>query len=377
MQVAVFFTFDYSLKTWSNSGTIEREVEIYKKLKDEYGVEFIFFTYGDSTDNSYKEVHDHFEVIPIYSKIKYSNSKIIRLIKSFIIPFIYRDKFKDVSILHQHQLLGSWVPIIIKLIYKKPLVLRTGYNSEVFAKNDKKSSLLIMSYKILNYLALKICDLYTVASFSDYELLKKYFKKDKLNRLQIRPNWVEINESQESYNKRYKNKILTVGRLENQKNFELLIQEFKDTKDYISIDIVGSGSLLNELKKLAEKNNTQVNFIGNLKYEHLLNLYSKYMIYISTSFFEGNPKTVLEAMGSGCIVVASDIPNHRELIDHKVNGYLFDLEYPNLLNIYNEVILEKSSMENISNKSKQNIKENNNISKLSKNMYEDYQNILI
>ena len=42
MQVAVFFTFDYSLKTWSNSGTIEREVEIYKKLKDEYGVEFIF-----------------------------------------------------------------------------------------------------------------------------------------------------------------------------------------------------------------------------------------------------------------------------------------------------------------------------------------------
>ena len=101
------------------------------------------------------------------------------------------------------------------------------------------------------------------------------------------------------------------------------------------------------------------------------------MIYISTSFFEGNPKTVLEAMGSGCIVVASDIPNHRELIDHKVNGYLFDLDNPNLLNIYNEVISEKSFMENISNKSKQNIKENNNISKLSKNMYEDYQNILI
>ena len=70
-------------------------------------------------------------------------------------------------------------------------------------------------------------------------------------------------------------------------------------------------------------------------------------------------------------------PIIESLIDHKVNGYLFDLEYPNLLNIYNEVISEKSFMENISNKSKQNIKENNNISKLSKNMYEDYQNILI
>ena len=77
---------------------------------------------------------------------------------------------------------------------------------------------------------------------------------------------------------------------------------------------------------------------------------------ISTSFFEGNPKTVLEAMGSGCIVVASDIPNHRELIDDKVNGYLFDLENPNLLNIYGELISEKSFMENISNNSKQNIK---------------------
>ena len=100
------------------------------------------------------------------------------------------------------------------------------------------------------------------------------------------------------------------------------------------------------------------------------------MIYISTSFFEGNPKTVLEAMGSGCIVVASDIPNHRELIDHKVNGYLFDLDNPNLLNIYNEVISEKVLWK-IYQTNQNKILRKTIISQNFQNMYEDYQNILI
>ena len=46
-------------------------------------------------------------------------------------------------------------------------------------------------------------------------------------------------------------------------------------------------------------------------------------IFISASRSEGFDISLLEAMGSGCACLASDIPAHRELIREGVDGYLF------------------------------------------------------
>ena len=34
MKIAVFFTWDYSLNTWKQSGTLNRELEIFKKISE-------------------------------------------------------------------------------------------------------------------------------------------------------------------------------------------------------------------------------------------------------------------------------------------------------------------------------------------------------
>ena len=49
MHIVLFFTFDYSLKTWLNSGHITRELKLYDYLTTR-GVEISFVTYGDSSD---------------------------------------------------------------------------------------------------------------------------------------------------------------------------------------------------------------------------------------------------------------------------------------------------------------------------------------
>ena len=122
---------------------------------------------------------------------------------------------------------------------------------------------------------------------------------------------------------RKSNHILTAGRLVTQKNFQYLITEFSNTKEVTVIDIVGEGDQKKELQILAEQKRVEVNFLGKLNHSELQKLFQNYKYYISTSLFEGNPKTLLEAMASGCVVFASNINNHKEIISHLNSGVLF------------------------------------------------------
>ena len=73
--------------------------------------------------------------------------------------------------------------------------------------------------------------------------------------------------------------------------------------------------------------------------------------FIIASKYEGNPKVVLEAMSSGCVVIASSIPNNTEIIKDGVTGFVFsiDEEESNILKIINkseELKLYESISEN-------------------------------
>ena len=63
--------------------------------------------------------------------------------------------------------------------------------------------------------------------------------------------------------------------------------------------------------------------MGILNNEKLLIELRKYQYYLTASTYEGNPKSVLEAMLSGCIVIASNVKNHKEFLDSS-NSFLFE-----------------------------------------------------
>jgi len=346
LKVAVFFTWDYSLTTWHESGTITRELKFFKNIVKDKDVSFSFFTYGDSSDIKLASEHNLYEVHPVYSATKYFKNKLFRILSSFFIPFKIRNKIKNVDIVFQNQLLGCWIPILIKKIYKKPLIIRTGYDMLDFAKKDKKSFLIIFLYKILTNFAVKNCDYFTVTSMNDLNRFKINYPKYKQKFL-LRPNWVKVGPLS-NFTNRYSNKVLAVGRLVNQKNFNFLISEFKKSKNNLEIDIVGSGPEKEKLLAQAKKHNVNINFLGNLNNNELLRLYQDYKFFISTSLFEGNPKSLLEAMGSGCVVFGTNINNHSEIITDNVNGFLFEIKDNHLLKKFeliskNDKILSKIS----------------------------------
>ena len=373
MIVGIFLTWDNSLNTWEKSGTLDRELNIFKKLHQEKGVQFVIFTYGDKNDCNYENKFEFLKIIPIYSKIKRSKSRLIRVIKSFIIPFKFKNELSTVEVIYQNQLLGCWVPILVKILRNKPLLIRTGYDMLDFAKKENKSFYIKVFYKILTTIGVRASDLFTVTSQTDLERFKYKYPKKK-NRFILRPNWVEI-FNPKKLEDRKSNHILTAGRLVTQKNFQYLITEFSNTKEVTVIDIVGEGDQKKELQILAEQKRVEVNFLGKLNHSELQKLFQNYKYYISTSLFEGNPKTLLEAMASGCVVFASNINNHKEIISHLNTGVLFELKENKLKNIFDEYKDDKEKLSKISKNAVELVKKTNGLSSLVENVFSDLTEI--
>jgi len=111
-----------------------------------------------------------------------------------------------------------------------------------------------------------------------------------------------------------------VGRFEEVKNHKLIFLVYDDlvSKGYnVSLRLIGNGSLLEEYKyKYIDKN---VCFIQETqKVEEELR---KIDIFIFPSLYEGLPISVIEAMASGCVIVASCVGGIVDLIENEVNGY--------------------------------------------------------
>ena len=372
MKVAVFLTYNYSLQTWHNSGTLKRELEIYNQINYINKAKFTFYTYGGSEDSELIKDFPNFNVVPMFEKIT-KKGKLYKFIYSLFIPFLYKKNIENEDILHQHQLLGSWVVIISKLLYSKKILIRTGYDMYEFSILNNERLIRRFLLRCLTYVSLKFSDLYTTTSLEDIKFLNSNYKINN-EKIKLRPNWI-IDNNFKKIDSRISNEILSVGRLDKQKNYKKLISFFD--KDYeFSLKIIGSGPEKDELKEFINNNELNASIVGNLNNEDIKKEMNNYKYYISLSEFEGNPKTILEAMSSGCIVIASKIKNHKEIIEHNTTGFLYDLDSQVISKILKKLENSKDLQEKISLNAVKTILKSNDISIISKQMNEDYKFLL-
>lgn len=322
MKVLVLFTYEISLKIWDNSGLLDRETKLYKEISKNSDITYTFLTFGDKKDIEYRNNLINIEIIPIYDYMNKSSLRVINIIKSFFVPLLLKKFFVESDILKSNQLNGSWILLIAKLLYKKPIYIRTGFNLYEFAKKNKKGFFQKLFYLNLTRFALRHSDLYSVTSQKDKDNLINLFPK--INKeIVVRPNWVTIDRYSNLEN-RFEKKLLCVGRLEKQKNFPALFKIIENLN--LELDIIGDGTQKEELSKLRDKLGLSVNFISPMTNSELLSSYKKYKFFILSSKFEGNPKVLLEAMGAGCIVIGNNIDSIKEIITNKKDGFIFDFQ---------------------------------------------------
>ena len=195
------------------------------------------------------------------------------------------------KVIKHNQLLGVWVAILLKLFLRVPLYVRTGYDMYTFSKLMKVGKFKIILYYFLTQLALAFCNFYSVSSETDLNFLRKKFIFTK--KIKIRKNSVDIKETK-PFNKRKKNQIICIGRLEKQKNYEYIINEFSNSN--IKIDIYGERSLrkdLEELIKHAAKEGLYTNLITSgvlVNEDRLKKLYDSGLDHVQISIQDTDPE---------------------------------------------------------------------------------------
>ena len=374
MKLLLTFTYNVSLDLWYKSGVLSREISLYKKLSEK-NVEILFLTFGTEKDLSCPVLDGVIKIIPINNLIKAKNP-ILKFLKSLLLPLKLKKIFKDIDIIKTNQIEGSWIGCIGKILYRKKFIVRGGYEwlrtytTIQYFRGKRNFFKYLYNYfriYITEYIVYKLADKIILTSETDINFVIKKFKfnkkRDKIYEIQ---NFIDINLFKPLNLKEKPYHVLYIGKLHLTKNVLNLVSAFKDLKNF-TLDIIGEGPYKIKLEEIIKQNNLHVNFLGIFPNDKLPEIINKYPIFILPSLFEGNPKSLLEAMSCGAACIGTNVGGIKNIIKHKENGYLCKTDSISIRNaiiaLYNdkklrkkigqearEFIVNNCSLESIANK---------------------------
>lgn len=324
MKMGLFFSRGVSLKLWLDKGLFDREKLLYEKYLEENIFDKIYwFTYGCE---DYKlslrlkkeeKLHKNIELIemPRFFKIP----KIGTYIYSLFLPFLQKKHLVSCEVYKTNQTDGSWCAVISKKLYGKKLLYRTGYTISQLENKLKRFNLVIRQMiEFFEKIAYKNCDKAIVASRHNLEYVVKKYSLEK-NRIEILYNFIDRDKFYD-FGLEREEKIVFIGRLSSEKNILNLIKAVDKT--HLTLDIYGSGYLESELKEYVSKNNTRVNFKGNVANSELPGILNSAKYFALVSEHEGMPKALIEGMACGCLCIGTNVTGINEVILNDKTGLL-------------------------------------------------------
>lgn len=310
-RLALFFTLGISLHNWNEMGHLSREAQIYKCLASHLGGIY-FLTYGERD----KAFEDAIAPIKVLSKPTGIPTKLY----SFLMPFIHWKTLRRVDIFKTNQMNGVWAAVLAKILFRKKLIVRCGYEWEMFAKRAGASRLKLALIHIIEWICYRAADVIIVTSQEAKQYISSTFGVSS-EKIVVIPNYIDTELFRPLNVDKIPNRLIFVGRFTEQKNLLNLLMAIKDIP-HIELILVGDGPLESALQEFAQRHSIKVAFTGRIPNDQLPNLLNSAEAFVLPSLYEGNPKALLEAMACGLPVIVTPVEGNREVVNHKVNGYL-------------------------------------------------------
>ncbi len=373
MDLFLFFTYGISLKTWAETGLLDKEIQIYKRLINK-GLKVSFITYGDGCDYQFKDKLGEIEIIPFYAFVKRPKNALFRFIQSHFLPIILRDYLKRADIIKTNQMSTTFAPLIAKFLFKKKLIVRCGFEWYFFMIQQKTTLFSRIRMFITEWIYYHLTDTIILTSETAKQFVSNtfYIKKDKIK---IISNFVDIDiYNQMNLYQRSNGRLLFIGRLTRQKNLFNLFDAIKQSLYYL--DIIGDGELKLQLLEYAKRNQIRVNFLGKIPNSQIPELMNQYEVFILPSLYEGNPKALLEAMACGLAVIGTNVVGIKEIIKHKINGYLCNTDSESIRKAIDTVMNDKELRRQMGENARKYVLENYDLNKIIDKEYKLYQKLL-
>lgn len=259
----------------------------------------------------------------------FKNRKLDFILNLFKIFYILNKKKKSIifSQYHPGKILGLIAPIFFK--NRKIIYRETNIPQEINNVNESSIKILdrlFYKYGIKNFnkIIVQSLDMKKMLLSIDNSLERKIILIN--NPVDIEFIEEEIKDKEIMRDNKKLN-LITIGRLNKQKGYDLLINTLGkiENKNFV-LNILGIGKEEEKLKKIVKENNLQeqVFFLGfkHNPYKYLVNS----DFYISSSRFEGFPNAVLEANACGVPVIANNYKGGiSEIILKNINGEIIDI----------------------------------------------------
>lgn len=307
MILGLFLAIGESFTDFKNKGQDQLLIKYNLKTYSENFDKVYVFSYGNESLTFFKNVY----VLP-------NKCRLNRYLYSFLLPLFYPKIILSCDAFRGLQITGGIPAVLAKLLFRKKIVINYGYSYPQVALIEGKRIRSFL-YKLLERIILPISDTIIVTTLN----LKKYISSFS-KRIVLIPNGVDTKLFKPLKNIKKKFSVIYVGRLEKQKNLQVLIKATSLLdKNNKKILMIGDGSLKNFLLRQAKEKKVNLEIQNKVPHHLLPRYYNQARLFILPSILEGHPKALIEAMSCGLPVIGNDVPGINSVIQNEKNGLLF------------------------------------------------------
>jgi glycosyltransferase involved in cell wall biosynthesis len=280
----------------------------------------------------------------ILHRIKTNRKRVLRCSNSEMISYVFKaweridkivTKFKP-DLVHIFFTIPTGLLAFHPKLKKIPFIVSVR-GSDVPGHSPDRFKVL---YKLFTPIAMKIWNKAGAVICNSKDLQREVLKISPSLKVGIIPNGIDsekfkpaksakVAKAMKNTDAKKNNKALTllyVGRIIPLKRIDLVIKQLpwliKNTKKKVLFRIAGSGDHEPELRKLAKELKVEKNieFVGEVSYEHIEKEYQKADIYAQLSKVEGMSNTIIEAMACGLPIITTNVGGASSFI--KDNGFI-------------------------------------------------------